>query len=261
MIFSIYFASFGYFFNQTFKNISFCQIFFYNLHLLYCFIDKSVIDYIIILFIPPSGASYNQKKDYGGVMKISDKYIDQRFERTIFLSFIYSLAIFTAAFLTSYLIFGSIIGGSKYVLTSPFYLGDTFSIFYSSAHALAPAFIILCILFLSAITPFGSFLSALCLIWRGACLGCTVAAVARQALLPASRWTICAVILYFLSSVLLFVLSSLTSVYRKMLSCAYFCDEPGTVVSLFFELIKLFLVISGTIYSISLFTIILLHTR
>lgn len=191
-------------------------------------------------------------------MKIPDKSLDTRFERMIFLAFIYSLAIFTAAFLVSYFMCGAFSDGQKYVTLSPFYSDDALSLIYSAAHALIPSVALLCAMFLSSLTPLGSIISAVCLVWRGAALGCCVAAVADRALVTGSRWTVCAVILYFLSSVLIFVLSALSSVYRKMICCAYASDEPGVAASLVYELLKLFLVISGAIFTLSLVSIILL---
>ncbi len=191
-------------------------------------------------------------------MGITDTALDKRFERIIFLSFIYSLAIFASSFFVSYILCGSLSGGASFKLLDPIYRGDTLSFVYSSARALIPSVFAVGLIFLSAFTPLGSILQSVCLLWRGACLGCCVSAIASRSLIGTSKWTVCAVILYFLASVLIFILASLSSVYRKMVIYAYASEEYSEMSGISVDIIKLFLVISGAIYTLSFISIILL---
>ena len=194
-------------------------------------------------------------------MEITETALDKRFERIVFLSFIYSLAIFASAFFASYILCGAISDDMTFSLADPIYSGDTLSSVYSVVRVLIPAAIAVAVIFLSAFTPLGSVLQTLCLIWRGACLGACVSAIASRALIGTSKWTVCAVILYFLASVLIFILASLASVYRKMTSYAYAREEYSAVAGISVDIVKIFLVISGAIYTLSLISIILLQAR
>ena len=191
-------------------------------------------------------------------MEITGTALDKRFERIIFLSFIYSLTVFAAAFFVSYILCGSLDGEVSFRLTDPIYKGDTLSLVYSVSRALIPSVFAVGLTFLSAFTPHGNLLQSVCMVWRGACLGCCVSAIASRSLIGTSKWTVGAVILYFLASVLIFILASLACVYRKMVAYAYASEEYSEVSGISVDIIKLFLVISGAIYVLSLISIILL---
>ncbi len=182
-------------------------------------------------------------------------------ERIVFLTFIYSLGIFTASFLFTYLAFNKAAIGYTYSLANPIVFDDFASFVYSVARALLPSTITAFLIFLSAFTPLGSMVSTLCLLWRGCCLGCALSVVSNSAIEDSGKFISAGVLLYFMASVMLCVIAALASLYRKCISISY-SDENYTLSAIFSaNFIKSFLVTSGAEYMLALIAIILIHTR
>ncbi len=182
-------------------------------------------------------------------------------ERLVFITFIYSLGIFTASFLVSYLIFNDTELKYTYSLSNPIIHGDPASFVYSVSRALLPSTITSFVIFLSAFTPIGSMVSALSLLWRGCCLGCVISTVSNGAIEESGKFIAAGVLLYFMASVMIFIIVSLASLYRKYISHSYAREDYVHAATLSVNFIKSFLVINGATYLFSLIAIILIHTR
>lgn len=176
--------------------------------------------------------------------------------KSIANGFLQCIGIFIASFVFSYFIFQKIHTGCIYIITEPFDTRDGVSLVLSCVKVLFPCTVLLCAVLLSAFTVLGRAVSVICAVWRGSCLGCLTALVGVGAVFGTNTTIGIGLSLYFISTVLMLILSSCASVYAKCICKGHSEEKYSETFSLSVEFIKLFLIISGAIYITYLISII-----
>ena len=144
----------------------------------------------------------------------------------------------------------------QYYVSCPIGASSVYGVLSSLALYLESIAWQLLLIFLSAFALFPTWLSASVAIYRGVCTGISLFAVSHD-LVTGTGSPEASVLLYFLSSVLLLLLSSRASLCAERLQQFRRSKDQESTHALLFAYLRSFLVLSGGAFAVSAFAVIL----